>query len=330
MLLACGGCNSQPAPVTWRFVTANDRLFAIEEGNGYGTERSVHTSDDLGESWRPFDAPARTHSLAGDGHELFALTSTGEIWRRGDDRQPWTVIKRGARREYLYGILASSAGKLIVTEMDAVTIYDRDGTVLHRFASPNNSAGPLERERFVDSQLADADERHVIVEANPYALYVIDLDEAKLVPWAEGLDARPPQGLHGPCRVCRHGDRYLLRSHDGIHVADGLLQPWRPLVQPSGGFMTAGPYRSLLSFDADRDQWLLADNRGIQLMRGGQEVKTVFADRPDPHDLIQQITPYRDEFFVSFYRLKDGCVGVRLAGDLSDWTPIFGQRGAGR
>ena len=304
----------------YRFVVANDRLFAIEQGTSYGTERAVYATDDLGEHWTAIDAPRKTCALAGNGTGIFALTSRGGIWRKGLNSNSWGQIKpETGRSEYLYSIAVDSGERIATTGKDAVTLYDTGGTVLHRFSSDTPT------DLFVNAFFCGEGDEFLVVEANPFKIFVVDLQAGQMRRWNEGLESGPPTGLSGSCRVRPHGDRFLASRYDGIYLAAGLLEPWQKLSGEirHDDYLGGNFCRDLVSHDAQADAWLVAKNTGIHLMTASTEGETVFADAEDDHDLILAMAPFQQHYFVSFARLRDGCVGVRISEDLSNWQPLY-------
>lgn len=310
-------------------MVAGGRMYALLSGGSYGSEGPIYTTEDSGRTWAKTNYPTATCDLTADGSSLFSLTSNGEIWTKptGDDR--WNVLKRRSaaslgQREYLYGILASTEGTLCVTAATELWLLDRNGNFLERLQSQKTSSTPLGRELFVRAWFASDDEKKIIVEANPYAVYVLDLPERTLTRWSEGVEIRHPDGMTGPARVIRHGDGFLMSTYDGVYEADGLQEPWhrvsKPMASNDGGAQMH--CRAFCSFDPSSGQWLMADGVGIHVMQRGEKLRTVFTDGPDEHDLILDITPYDGRYFVSFARLKKDALGVVLAGDLSQWETL--------
>lgn len=329
-IIGCGPASDMSA--TFRFASENDRLFAIEAGDSYGTERGAIVSDDAGTTWNRFEVPNRTIDLAGNGKTLFAVTSEGGIWKQSSDDKKWIQLDKGPSR-YLFDALAARDGRLVVTRFDNVTIYSADGRPAHRFGMPNAADAGAETNRFfVRSHFADENQRFVIVEGNPFLVFVIDLESNEMTPWTNGLSV-PPEGEAGPASVRRHGDRFLVRQFDGIYAADGLHEPWRPLVMAGSDLdLTLASFcRDLITYDAAADQWLFADDAGVHLMQGDKRLRTVFEDITAPndyegvsddHDLITGLTSYGSDYYISFARLKNGCIGVKLKGDLSSWEAL--------
>jgi hypothetical protein len=314
------GCGKREPALTYRFVVANDRLFAIEQGSSYGTEQAVYTTDDLGDDWTAIDAPHRTCALAGNGRDIFALTSRGGIWCRRFEANSWTEIKPGTgRSEYLYSIAADSSGRIATTGPDAVTLYDNGGTVLHRFSSDVAS------DLFVNAFFCGDKDEYLVVESNPFSVFVVDLQAENMQRWNDGFESAPPTGLSGPCRVRPHGDQFLASRHDGVYVASGLLQPWQKLSEEirHDDYLGGGFCRDLVSHEASTDAWLVAKDSGIHVMKGSSQEETLFDDSEDDHDLILSITPFRKHYFVSFARLRNGCVGARISRDLSSWQALY-------
>jgi hypothetical protein len=311
--------SSKP-DVSYRFVVAGDQLFAIENGGSYGTEQRLLTTDDLGATWREFDAPKYTVDVDGRDGDLVALTSRDEIWRKGKNDASWQRIRSSpGGREYSYDILLASTGEIIVTTKDAVTVYDSAGRSQRRYASP--SADLL----FTSARFAADDEQHVLVEASPSAVYVIDRAAQDMTLWPRDLEPLP-ENYSSICRIRRYGAGFLLSHPRGIYTAAGLLQPWKLLTDeisftPETAF--DGKFcRDLAAHDSAQDEWLVAADAGVQLMRGADKVKFVYEDRPGDHNLILQMTPYRGQYFVSFARLANGCIGIRIDADLEKWQPL--------
>jgi hypothetical protein len=326
LLLVLAGCGwSQPSPPKQsRFLVDDGRLYALLDGDTY-------TTDDAGRTWIDATAPKATYDLTSNGQETFAITMTGEIWsKRGRDGM-WTVLKRSGstgfgQRQHLYSLVAAKDRTLCVLAEDGIRLLDRTGHELERLPGRQGSSSPLDRELYWRVRFAGPDQREAIVEASPFAVYVLGVSQRTLTRWTDGMSERRPPGLWGPCRVVRHGDGFLADNHDGVYVADGLLKPWRALWKPlvdDDGLGTAD-CRALCTFDSSNDQWLMADTSGIHLMHRAQKLRTVFVDKMDEHDLILDITPFEGRYFVSFARLKEGVLGIVLSGDLSHWETIRG------
>ncbi|MCA9100625.1 MAG: hypothetical protein KDA63_05735 [Planctomycetales bacterium] len=308
-------------PHTYRFVVASDHLYAIEEGTFYGSEQAVYATNDLAEHWNKIGAPHKTCALAGNESSIFALTSLGGVSRTRVGSDSWTQIKPGkGQSEYLYHICADSTGRIATIGAEVITVYDEDGTVAQTFHSDTSSG------LFVSAFFSGHDERFLIVEANPFSVFVVDLKTNKIKSWEDGFESPPPPELRGPSRVRPHGDRFLASLHDGIYVSSGMFKPWQKL---SGDFkhedsVLGGSFcRDLVSHNAEADEWLIATNSGIQLMKESSQVRTVFVDKRDDHELILGVTPFEDCYFVSFARLRNGCIGVRIAKDLSSSQALY-------
>ncbi|HEX5446777.1 MAG TPA: hypothetical protein VFW87_23365 [Pirellulales bacterium] len=253
----------------------------------------------------------------------------GEIWKKPAEGDRWSILKRrsGAglgQREYLYHILASKNGTLCVTAAAEILLLDRNGADLQRVKPPHQSSTTLRRELFFRAQFAADEEAKIIVEANPYTVYVLDLRKGALTRWNDGVETLPPDGMAGPARIVPHGDGFLMSTYDGVYVADGVLEPWRRISKPTepDDYVAQKYCRAFCSMDAPTNQWLMADGAGIHVMQEGEKMRTVFVDKPDQHDLVLDITPFGGNYFISFARLKGDTLGVRLAGDLSHWESL--------
>lgn len=315
------GCTSNlpstATPLSYRFVVANAQLFAIANRHAYGTEQGVLVSADLGGSWLPFSAPDKTRNLCGDGNTLFALTSKGEVWRKPASGSDWTRFwsSHGSYRR-TYDIDIGPAGQLFITACDAIVVVNDQGKVTHEYSTSGD-------EFFVRSSIVG--DQHLIIECNPFAIAVLDTEQHRVIPWNDGFSTLLDDGLTGPCRVRRHGTRFLASRADGVYVADRILQPWNMLTDE---FRLEGLNsefcRDLASLDADHDRWLIATDSGIHIMNGSVRGRTVFEDTDDDHNLILTMTEFKNSFFISFARLRNA-MGVRLPKDLSQWQTTRGR-----
>ena len=337
LLAVVAGCNwsTTPQKKMGRFFVTGGRLYVLLGNGSYGSEGDVYTTDDSGRTWTKADVPQSTCDLASNAQERFALTSKGEIWWKGAGEEAWTALKRGqstmfGKQEYLYSILAAKDGTLCVATNEDLRIMDRNGKLLTRLPSPKWSTAPMDRELFCRVLFASDDEREVILETDPFSLYVVDLAKPKLQPWTDGIEGERPDGMYGACKVIRHGDGFLMSCHDGVYMADGVLKPWRRVSSKRttpDDYLRQEYCRAFCSFDASKEQWLMADGSGIHLMEGGRKLRTVFEDKADDHDLIVDITPHDGKYFVSFARLKPGVLGVALSGDLSRCETLLLTKG---
>ncbi len=275
LLLVLAGCGwSHPgAPTTSRFLVADGRLYGLLGGGAYGTKGPLYTTDDAGRTWIDAKAPRATYDLTSNGQESFALTTAGEIWSKPDRDGKWALLKRYVptefgQPEHLYSVAAAKDGTLCVLAREGVRLLDRTGHELVRLPARQESSSPLDRELYHRVRFAGPDEREAIVEASPFAVYVLGLPKRTLTRWTEGMSESRPEGLYGPCLVVRHGDGFLAANHDGVYVADGLLKPWHSLWKPLVGDddLRTADCRALCTFDASNDQWLMADDSGIHLM----------------------------------------------------------------
>jgi hypothetical protein len=150
-----------------------------------------------------------------------------------------------------------------------------------------------------------------------------------MTPWTDGL--RPTRiGHSGSGKIRPYGKGFLLDHTDGVFDAPAFRQPWRILTTEFQltDALDSELCRDLVSYDPASQRWLLASNSGIHLIEGSRVVRTVFTDSAthhengDDHDLILQIVPFREYFFVSFARLKNNAIGVRLEHDLAHWKTI--------
>lgn len=261
---------------------AGGQLYVIEIDNAFGTVPAVYAIDGTGVVRIETDVPGNTISLAAGGGELFALTSNGEVYRRPLDGHDWTRIRRGTasaftQPEYLYSILASSDGTIYLTGIANILVLDRAGVLQKTISTPEPFVNVLDSVGFVRAAFATDDERQIVIEATPYHVYVLDATTHQLKPWMDGIEGRP-EFVHGPGRVVRHGDQFLMHVHDGLYVADGLLQPWRrKLVAEKPEDLVANQYcRGFCSLDAADDRWLMADGAGIHVMQGAKRLQTVY------------------------------------------------------
>lgn len=314
MISSCGGTHSVENPM-YRFDVANDTLFAIASNPSSLAQIAVYQSDDLGETWMLSDVPAETRDLAGNGHDLYALTSNSDIWVLGEGSTGWQVFNDEARAsDYLYKIDVDTSGRVVSGGKDGLRLYDQEGRVTSKYDSEDRWH-ILGNARFLSG-----DEQILLAEADPFQLYVIDLRTQEQILWTEGFRTSPPEGLHGPCRVREHGDGFLVSTYDGIYFAPGLLEPWQPLTQELDLSKYFAGYfcRDLTSHYPEQDEWLMARNAGIYLMHESTEEELIYEDVADDLDLIDAITPYRDHYFVSFNRHQNGLMGVRISQDLKE------------
>ncbi len=306
---------------TWRFLVANDRLYAIGSGSSYGTEGPIYTTDDFGHTWTRLEAPKATCDLAGDGRVLYALTSTGDLWTKAPSDKAWSRLRRSSGNGYLYSVLVSRAGTICLAGSEEIVLLDSRGNLIERFPAPRgSSADPLSRTLFVRAFFATSDEEHIVIEANPFAVFVLDLTNRTLAGWTEEMNSEREDGLHGACRVAHHGNRFLMSSHDGIYVAEGLLKPWRKLLSMGGAYeeLLRGNFcRAFSSIDASTDRWLMADGTGIYVMQGQKQGRRVWAEEEGDCHLVLDIIQYRGRYFVSFARLASDAIGIVLQADLS-------------
>lgn len=149
---------------------------------------------------------------------------------------------------------------------------------------------------------------------------MIDLQTRDMQLWNEGFRKAPPEGMSGPIQVREYGDGFLANAYDGIYFSPGLLEPWQPLtkeLQQKDYF--AGYFcRDLASHQPDRNEWLMARNAGIVLMHKSTEEELIYEDVADDLDLIDAVTPFEDHYFVSFYRHRNGRMGVRISKDFQE------------
>lgn len=315
MITSCGGTHAVENPM-YRFDVANGTLFAIESVDGsYGSERAVYVTYDSGETWEPFEAPAKTVDLAGNGWSLYALTSDGDLWGHHGDPRGWHVINDDARaRDYLYSLDVDSSFRIVTAGKDAVTLYDPEGNLLAKYTSESDRSGFLSARFFGD------DEQILLVEGTPFLLYVIDLQSRDMKLWNEGFRIAPPEGMSGPAQVREYGDGFLASTYDGIYFSPGLLEPWEPLTEELDLSKYVAGYfcRDLASHHPEQDEWLMARNAGIYLMHESTEEELIYEDVADDLDLIDAITAFEDHYFVSFHRHQKGKMGVRIGQDLKD------------
>ncbi|WP_146115788.1 MULTISPECIES: hypothetical protein [Pirellulaceae] len=317
ILLAIAGCNGQPflgksAPNSYRFVVANDELYAVRHGGSYGTESGVLTTADKGDTWTEMDAPHRTISLAGRDSQLVALTSKAELFTRDANGTSWTRLWSDPSLRHTYDLSCALSGDIYLATPDGIVEVSRDGSTSRKHASPNGAM--CVRSFF-------ADDHHLVVSCNPFQVAVLDTNTKEFIGWNEGFLKLRDDGMYGPAKVKMHGTRFLASRSDGVYVADGLLQPWQLLNDEIRHEGLSGEFcRDLETFDS-HEKWLVATGSGIHLMQGGTKQETVFEDVDDDHNLILEVTPFRSQYFVSFARLKNA-IGVRLAEDASEWTTL--------
>lgn len=311
-----------PKSVSYHFEVANDQLFAIETGGFYGAESAVYATDDDGDTWRRVEAPSKTLSLGGNGVALLALTSTHQVWRQSADASKWDFVTSLPGTHH-YSILVGRSGNFLVSGIDELTWHAKNGELLRRF-----TAAASERRLFGKAMFLNDEETHVVIEANPFAVYRLDLHDESLVEWADELPA-PPTDVGGPGRIRRHGPGFLFSGYDGIYAWAGAKEPWRLLFKfPRAGAIDDEFCRDLVSLDNAEQGWLLATNQGIRLLRNDQVIRNVFSDTTknptasDDHDLILQVVPFRKNYFVSFARLKNKAMGVRLDENLAAWKTL--------
>jgi hypothetical protein len=315
--------ETEKGPVTtWRFVVANDRLYAIGSGSSYGTEGPIYTTDDFGDSWSRLDAPKATRDLAGDGRVLYALTSTCEVWSRAPGDKAWSHLRRGSGNGYLYSILVGKAGIICLTGIEEILLLDSRGKLIERLATPGRPpADLLSKTLFGRAFFADADEKQIVVEANPFTVFVVDLPNRTLVRWTDGMGSKSEGGVCGPCRVEHHGSGFLMNSHDGIYIAEGLLKPWRKVLSMGGDYesLLRGNFcRAFSSLDASTDRWLMADGAGIYAMQGSRQERKVWAEEEGDCHLVLDIQPFQGRYYVSFARLTGDTIGTVVPTNLSN------------
>ena len=309
--------------MSYRFEIANNQLFAIESsGGGYGTESGVLTTVDAGDSWKRFSESAHTFAISGNGSELLALTTNSQVWRQTKLDASWSLVATLPDR-YNYSLLVDRAGRFLVGGNDVAVWYAQDGTVLHRFTASPAQFGP--------AYFVGDDQQQVLIEANAYSVFVLDLATGNISPWSKGLQPTPANH-RGPGNLRPFGNRYLLSRMDGVFEADGLSNEWRLITDQFAitEALDTELCRDLIEHDPKSKQWLVASNAGVHLMEGDKLVRTVLPDSAtappasDDTDLILQIVPFQDYYFISFARLKNGEVGVRLNRDLTKWKTMRG------
>ncbi|MCB7129729.1 MAG: hypothetical protein J3T61_09360 [Candidatus Brocadiales bacterium] len=314
----------QPGKSSWyRFIVANDQLFALEYADAYGTEQRLYTTQDSGSTWQVVDAPKKICALAGNGEQLVAATSLGEIWYKNADDMPWKMISQSSgNNPYYYCVLLSRSNDIFAVGNDSISWLDTNGKLQHEFPMPSTLSDP--EELFVNASFASTEEKNLIVEANPNSVYVIDLENRALHQWMEGVMSAQSK-LGGPGRVRRMGNKFLLSHASGIYVSSELLEPWQPLNTEirQDDYLGGNLCRDLVGYDSVLNQWIVAKDRGIHLMENADEVRTVYTDKPGDHFLVVGLTQHDGNYFVSFSRLQSGCMGIRLSSDLSTWQPIW-------
>ncbi len=300
------------APDNYRFVVANDKLFAVRHGGSYGTETGALSTADDGDSWTEIDVPHKTISLGGHDGRLIALTSNAELFTQEENGTNWKRFWSSSGQRYIYDLSCAPTGEIYLASADGIIEVESDGSTSRKYDSPNGT---------MCVRVFFADDQNLVVSCNPFQLAVLDTNLKQLVGWNDGFSTLPDDGMHGPCKVKIHGKRFLASRSDGIYIAEGLLQPWRILndeIRHEG--LNNEFCRDLNSYDSN-DKWLVATGSGIHLMQGGKRVETVFEDVGDDHNLILEITPFGSQYFISFARLKNS-IGVRLAEDAKEWTTL--------
>jgi hypothetical protein len=314
--LACNPLRDSERGLTWTFMTAGDQLFARRGHASFGPAKAIYQATDDG--WTDSDVPLSTISMAKRDGVAYALSNDGEL--RIKAANGWQRLFReplsSTSREYAYHVLASKDGGSVITCARHLSLYDAQGQQTGKIDAPDS-----EREVFfIECQFADESESKLIVTAHPYLIYVYDIERQALEPWTEGINERT--STVGPATVRRHGQRYLASKFSNIYVADGLQQPWQLYYHEGNGAEFDWHCCDLISHDAEQDEWLLADGNGLHLMTGKKKTRTIFTDAPDDHDLILEVTRFRDDYIVSFARLKDGCMGVRVSADLKELSDL--------
>lgn len=306
----------------YRFIAANNQLFAIEIADAYGTEQGVYVTRDLGATWDVVESPSKVCALAGNGERLVVATSTGEVWHKKTDDMNWTKLWRsGVAHPYYYCVLLSKSGDTFVVGKDSVLWINSLGKLVHEFSKP----APLSdhEELLFNATFANDEEKQLIIEASPFAIYVLDLESRKLSPWTD-VEGGTPSNLDGPGRVRPLGSQFLLSHPSGVHISNGLLEQWKMLNPAIRKDDTIGGNfcRDLFSHSSAPEQWIVATNAGVHLMDGADEVRTIYTDKPGDHYLIREFTQHEGHYFVSFARLTNDCMGIRLSPDLSIWHPV--------
>lgn len=315
--------KSQSGRSPWyRFIAANDQLFAIEYAHAYGTEQGLYVTHDLGSTWHIVESPKKVCALAGNGEQLVVATSTGEVWHKKTGDMVWTKSwQSSAANPYYYSVLLSKSGDTFVVGKDAVLWINATGKLVHEFPKPSHlsDAGDL----FVNASFANEEEQQLIVETNTYTVYILDLDSRNLSPWTD-VEGSVLSGLNGPGRVRPMGSQFLLSHPSGIHISSGLLEPWKMLNATirQDNTIDGNFCRDLFGHSGASEQWIVATNSGINLMEGANEVRTIYTDKPGEHHLIREFTQHEGYYFVSFARLASGFMGIRLSPDLLTWQPI--------
>ena len=315
---------------SFTFTVANDRLFAIRSKGFYGSESGVWTTDDLGETWRVFNCPKLTRSLSGNGDVLLALTSSHEVWRR-EGAGEWKRLKTLLGSHH-YEILCDQLGRFVVSGINSLSWHAPNGEQLRVIHSHGLDSDDV---LFGKSWFADDSQTRLLVQKDPYTIAFVDLESGALTTWSDGLSSAP-SNVSGPGRLCRSGENFLLGHYDGVFRSSGLLEPWHLLsdeFRHTEDFLNDEFCRDLAWYDERKDQWLIATDFGIKLMENAISIKDVFADEvlvdakrnhvaADEHDLILQIVPFHDAYFVSFARLRNGAIGVRIPKDLGNWKTM--------
>ena len=312
-----------PSDTLFRFQVANNELFAIESGDAYGTEVAVFTTSDEGESWQRMEAPAKTRCLAGNGADLLALTSTHQVWRRTAKGEPWAFVTSLPGTHH-YSLAVRRDGRFLVSGVNEVTYHDPDGKLLQRFTPEQIQPGHI---LFSDFLFLDDSQERVLTEASPFGIHLLYIAGGSLRRWENEMPLAP-DGDSGLVRIRRRGEGYIVSSFDGVYATNAEADPLRQIYEFRRGERLDDEFcRDLVACDDDH-HWLLASDSGIRLFEDDRQVRSVFSDRTvdppdsDEHDLILQIVPYGNYYYVSFCRLKDKVIGVRLRRDLSDWEPM--------
>ncbi len=92
------------APDNYRFVVANDKLFAVRHGGSYGTETGALSTADDGDSWTEIDVPHKTISLGGHDGRLIALTSNAELFTQEENGTNWKRFWSSSGQRYIYDL----------------------------------------------------------------------------------------------------------------------------------------------------------------------------------------------------------------------------------
>jgi len=305
--------SSSESSANYRFLIADNKLFALRDEGYYGSELGLFSTKDNGDTWQEFNAPKGTRALCGMQEALFALTSDAQIHRKNSDKEVWNKIWSDNNKKYIYDIVCVGDAELFILASEEILVVSREGHFLEKYTMPGGTSC---------HKASMVDDRHLLVTCNPYRVVVVDIESGKLELWNEGFGTTPDDGLTGPARVKQHGKRFIVCHRNGVYVAESLMSKWEMLndTYRHKGILGNTFCRDIQSYDSN-DQWLVASDSGIHHMEGSTLKGLVFPDADDNHSLITGITRFNANYFVSFSRLKES-IGVRLDGDLKSWKTL--------